>query len=195
MAAVDTTLCGIKIPKGLDVSVSIPSLHYDSKYWENPQKFDPDRFSPENKGRIHPFTFLPFGGGPRNCIGMRLALMETKMAIAALFQNFRILTSPETERYRTSFIHTIFTTKNKLRNCLGQSLLCAIVQNRMTIQLRDMLLYKFQYTHRPKHWVLKKQLGYLIPNSLSGDEVSVNSRIMPVHVCNMKTPWNAKTVS
>ncbi|KAL3842942.1 hypothetical protein ACJMK2_020915 [Sinanodonta woodiana] len=55
------------------------------------------RFSPENKDRIHPFTFLPFGGGPRNCIGMRLALMETKMAIAALLQNFRILTSPETE--------------------------------------------------------------------------------------------------
>ncbi|KAL3842936.1 hypothetical protein ACJMK2_020909 [Sinanodonta woodiana] len=97
MAAVDTSLCGVKIPKGLDISVSVPSLHYDPKYWENPHKFDPDRFSPENKDRIHPFTFLPFGGGPRNCIGMRLALMETKMAIAALLQNFRILTSPETE--------------------------------------------------------------------------------------------------
>ncbi|KAL3842943.1 hypothetical protein ACJMK2_020916 [Sinanodonta woodiana] len=97
MAVRDTTLCGVKIPKGLDVSVSIQSLHYDTKYWENSQKFDPDRFSPENKDRIHPFTFLPFGGGPRNCIGMRLALMEAKMAIAALLQNFRILTSPETE--------------------------------------------------------------------------------------------------
>ncbi|KAL3842944.1 hypothetical protein ACJMK2_020917 [Sinanodonta woodiana] len=97
MAVLDTTLCGVKIPKGLDVSISIPSLHYDTKYWENPQKFDPDRFSPENKDRIHPFTFLPFGEGPRNCIGMRLALMEAKMAIAALLQNFRILTSPETE--------------------------------------------------------------------------------------------------
>ncbi|KAL3842941.1 hypothetical protein ACJMK2_020914 [Sinanodonta woodiana] len=97
MAVLDTTLCGVKIPKGLDVSISIPCLHYDAKYWENPQKFDPDRFFPENKDRIHPFTFLPFGGGPRNCIGMRLALMEAKMAIAALLQNFRILTSPETE--------------------------------------------------------------------------------------------------
>ncbi|KAK3587372.1 hypothetical protein CHS0354_028744 [Potamilus streckersoni] len=97
MAVLDTTLCGVKIPKGLDVTVSVLSLHYDTKYWENPHKFDPERFSPENKDRIHPFTFLPFGGGPRNCIGMRLALMETKMAIAALLQNYRILTSSETE--------------------------------------------------------------------------------------------------
>ncbi|KAL3842945.1 hypothetical protein ACJMK2_020918 [Sinanodonta woodiana] len=97
MAVLDTTLCGVTIPKGLDVSIPIQCLHYDTKYWENPHKFNPDRFSPENKDRIHPFTFLPFGGGPRNCIGMRLALMEAKMAIAALLQNFRILTSPETE--------------------------------------------------------------------------------------------------
>ncbi|KAL3878286.1 hypothetical protein ACJMK2_030651 [Sinanodonta woodiana] len=96
-AVQDTVLCGVKIPKGLDVCVPIQFMHYDPKYWDNPHKFSPDRFSPENKDKIHPFTFLPFGVGPRSCIGLRQAILEAKMAIAALLQNFRIVTSPETE--------------------------------------------------------------------------------------------------
>ena len=55
------------------------------------------RFSKENKQTNHPFAWLPFGAGPHNCIGMRFALMETKMAIARVLQKFRLETCPETE--------------------------------------------------------------------------------------------------
>lgn len=47
----------------------IYDIHHDEQYYENPSKFDPDRFSDENKKHIKPFTYLPFGAGPRICIG------------------------------------------------------------------------------------------------------------------------------
>lgn len=49
-----------------------------------------DRFSPEEKRNRHPMAFQPFGAGPRNCVGMRFAQMEMKMAIAKLLKNYRI---------------------------------------------------------------------------------------------------------
>lgn len=48
------------------------SLHYDENYFPDPEKFIPHRFSDENKGNIKPFTYMPFGVGPRNCIGMHI---------------------------------------------------------------------------------------------------------------------------
>ncbi|KAL3865970.1 hypothetical protein ACJMK2_043314 [Sinanodonta woodiana] len=96
-ASADTEVCGVKIPKGLDLTVVVNAVHFDPEFWPNPHKFDPERFSPQNKGNIKPFTFLPFGAGPRNCIGMRLALLEAKMAIVEMLQNFRFCIVPETE--------------------------------------------------------------------------------------------------
>ncbi|KAL3865968.1 hypothetical protein ACJMK2_043312 [Sinanodonta woodiana] len=96
-ASADTEVCGVKIPKGLDLTVVINAVHFDPEFWPNPHNFDPERFSPQNKGKIKPFTFLPFGVGPRNCIGMRLALLEAKMAIVEMLQNFRFCTVSETE--------------------------------------------------------------------------------------------------
>jgi cytochrome P450 family 9 len=51
------------------VVVPIRSLHYDPRYFSDPDRFDPERFSDENKGKIVPGSYLPFGIGPRNCIG------------------------------------------------------------------------------------------------------------------------------
>ncbi|XP_069937065.1 cytochrome P450 9e2-like isoform X1 [Cherax quadricarinatus] len=66
--------------------VTIPfwSLHHDPRYWQHPDEFQPDRFLPENKAKITGFTHMPFGIGPRNCIAMRFALMEAKVALAKL---------------------------------------------------------------------------------------------------------------
>ncbi|XP_069942985.1 cytochrome P450 3A11-like isoform X1 [Cherax quadricarinatus] len=60
------------------------SLHRDSRYWSEPEMFHPDRFMPENKGKIISYTHMPFGMGPRNCIAKRFALMEAKVALAKL---------------------------------------------------------------------------------------------------------------
>lgn len=74
----------------------IYSLHHDPKYFPNPSKFDPERFSDENKDNIVPYTYLPFGHGPRKCIGNRFALMETKLLVVHLLQRFVIKTTEKT---------------------------------------------------------------------------------------------------
>nr|XP_012230874.1 PREDICTED: cytochrome P450 9e2-like [Linepithema humile] len=76
--------------------IPVYGLHHDPKYFPNPQKFDPERFSDENKDNIFPCTYLPFGHGPRKCIGNRFALMETKLLIAHLLQKFILKTTEKT---------------------------------------------------------------------------------------------------
>ncbi|EDS34502.1 cytochrome P450 9b2 [Culex quinquefasciatus] len=80
--------CRFTIEKGKTVFVSIVGLHNDPQYFPNPDKFDPERFSDENRHNIKPNTYLPFGIGPRNCIGSRFALMELKTIIYYLLLNF-----------------------------------------------------------------------------------------------------------
>ncbi|KAH0999846.1 hypothetical protein HUJ04_005336 [Dendroctonus ponderosae] len=65
-------------------------LHRDPRYYENPEKFDPERFSDENKDKIRPYTYIPFGSGPRNCIGSRFAILEAKAVLYHLLLNFKI---------------------------------------------------------------------------------------------------------
>ncbi|XP_011638707.1 cytochrome P450 9e2-like [Pogonomyrmex barbatus] len=72
------------------------SLQRDPTYFPNPEKFDPERFSDENKDKIVPYSYLPFGLGPRKCIGNRFALMETKILLAHLLQKFTLKTTPKT---------------------------------------------------------------------------------------------------
>lgn len=60
----------VELTPGDSLWFPIIALHMDSKYWSEPEKFIPERFSAENKEDIKPFTYIPFGVGPRNCIGM-----------------------------------------------------------------------------------------------------------------------------
>lgn len=76
------------IDRGSAVWIPTQGIHMDPKYYPNPEKFDPERFSDENKATIDPMTYLPFGVGPRNCIGSRLALMEIKAIIYYLLLHF-----------------------------------------------------------------------------------------------------------
>ncbi|CAF5147143.1 unnamed protein product, partial [Rotaria magnacalcarata] len=82
VASQDYQLGDYHIPKGTIINVPVYSIHHDAEYWPEPEKFIPERFSSAEKAKRHPVTFLPFGDGPRNCIGMRFALLEAKIAIA-----------------------------------------------------------------------------------------------------------------
>ncbi|KAG5278582.1 hypothetical protein AALO_G00100530 [Alosa alosa] len=88
---------GVIIPKGAIVMVPTYALHRDPEIWTDPETFNPERFSKENKESIDQYTYMPFGLGPRNCIGMRFALISMKLAIVELLQRFTISTCAETE--------------------------------------------------------------------------------------------------
>lgn len=94
----DCTIKGLKIPKDSGIIVSTMALHRDPKYWSEPNKFDPERFNEENKAKIKPFTYLPFGDGPRVCPGRRLAMLELKMVISEALRKFRFVPSENTEK-------------------------------------------------------------------------------------------------
>ncbi|KAG0430377.1 hypothetical protein HPB47_022756 [Ixodes persulcatus] len=64
-------------------------IHRDERFFPDPMKFDPDRFSEENEGSISKIAFQPFGLGPRNCVGMKLALLDITYTIVKMTQHFR----------------------------------------------------------------------------------------------------------
>lgn len=72
-------------------------IHYDEKYYQNPSRFDPERFNDDNKDNINSYTYLPFGIGPRNCIGSRFALLETKILFYILLTHFQFVVTEKTQ--------------------------------------------------------------------------------------------------
>ncbi|XP_054848761.1 cytochrome P450 3A29-like isoform X2 [Eublepharis macularius] len=88
---------GVTIPEGTVTMIPANVLHRDPEYWPEPEEYRPERFSKENKESIDPYTFLPFGAGPRNCIGMRFALLIMKVAVVFLLQRYSFRTCKETQ--------------------------------------------------------------------------------------------------
>nr|QEP99754.1 cytochrome P450 monooxygenase CYP9A78-like protein [Glyphodes pyloalis] len=84
------------VQKGQSLTVSIFAFHRDPKHFPEPNKFDPERFSEENRQKIKPFTYMPFGLGPRNCIGSRFALCEVKVMVYQLLRVLEVSPCPRT---------------------------------------------------------------------------------------------------
>lgn len=79
----------LKVPKGMYLYLFIYGVHHDPEFWPLPEKFDPERFNKENEKKELPFSYFPFGGGPRLCIGNNFAMLEMKVVLALLLMNFR----------------------------------------------------------------------------------------------------------
>ncbi len=89
IALEDDEICGHRIRKGQSVSISPWYLHRSARLWDEPERFDPDRFSPARSVGRPRFAYLPFGAGPRVCIGQVLAMNEAILILASLAQRFR----------------------------------------------------------------------------------------------------------
>ncbi len=86
----DFEFMGYKIPAGTPVSISPASVHMMPEYWDDPETFNPMRFTPENSKSRHKYAFVPFGGGAHMCLGLHFAYMQVKLFIHHLLTQARV---------------------------------------------------------------------------------------------------------
>ena len=89
-AVAEDEIMGCRIPAGALVSISPYATHRHPDFWEDSERFDPERFSPERVAARPRFAYLPFGGGPRQCIGNTFALTEAVLVLATVAQRYRL---------------------------------------------------------------------------------------------------------
>jgi cytochrome P450 len=93
MAAEDDEIGGYAIAKGTMVAPIMYTVHRHPDFWPDPERFDPERFAPARAAGRHPLAWVPFGAGPRKCIGQELSLMESTLALAMITQRFELAAS------------------------------------------------------------------------------------------------------
>ena len=95
-AAVDVELCGVSVPAGTAILVSIWALHKSPALWgPDPDVFRPERFQGEEARKRHAFAYMPFSVGARSCIGQNLAMLEARVVLAALLRRYTISLPPQ----------------------------------------------------------------------------------------------------
>ena len=116
----DIRINDVEIPKGMLVNVPIYAIHHDPKIWPEPDKFNPYRFTPEEKAKHNPYDWIPFGAGPRNCLAMRLALTEFKIAIVYLIRKYKFVRTEKTEVSKLAYFfkHQILNYYFQTSHCI-----------------------------------------------------------------------------
>ena len=108
-------LHGVSAPQAISASHS-PSVTVLKHYAESSFVHTTLRFTPEEKAKRHPCAYMPFGYGPRNCIGMRFALLEVKMALIEIISKFRIVLAPETKVRLVTHANQVVTCRASCGN-------------------------------------------------------------------------------
>ena len=108
------TFSGYLLPKDTIVIMHIYDIHHNPDIYPDPEKFDPDRFLPENSQNRHPYAYLPFSAGARNCIGQKFAILELKAAVCAILANF-VLEPVDTPETITLIADIILRTKEPIK--------------------------------------------------------------------------------
>lgn len=118
-----TTVAGVPFEPGMNIDVPFVGIHYDPEFFPDPETFKPERFLPQNKDNVRPFTYLAFGAGPRNCVGMRLAMVQAKVALASILRHFKFQACPET------MVPVRFKPRNMIPQTDGPLMLRLVTRN------------------------------------------------------------------
>lgn len=94
------------LEKGSLMMIPVYAIHHDAEWYPEPEVFDPNRFLPDEVQKRHHMSFLPFGEGPRNCIGLRFGMMQARVGLITLLKNFEITTCSK------SIVPLVFSNKS-----------------------------------------------------------------------------------
>lgn len=101
------------IAKGTKILIPAYAIQHDEQHYADPERFDPDRFDANARNELDPVTFLAFGQGPRNCIGSRFGMMQSRIGLATLLKHYTIGRAAQTQ------VPLEFSTKGFLLNVDG----------------------------------------------------------------------------
>uniref|UniRef100_A0A6E8W1Q2 Cytochrome P450 n=1 Tax=Anopheles coluzzii TaxID=1518534 RepID=A0A6E8W1Q2_ANOCL len=105
----------IYVREGTPILIPVLAIHMDPKYYPEPHQFDPERFSPARKVTHEGATFLPFGEGPRMCLGMRFAQAQVKLAMVKLILNYRVTVGPNDKPFAIDSRSFVYQARDGLR--------------------------------------------------------------------------------
>nr|CAD7590691.1 unnamed protein product [Timema genevievae] len=103
----DVSMGKVTLPKGCQVIITPYATHRIPHIYPDPEKFDPDRFLPENMRGRHQYAYIPFSAGPRICIGYKFAMLEMKMLLGEILRKYHVTTIPGKEELRMKYRITI----------------------------------------------------------------------------------------
>lgn len=108
------------IEKGMPIFISVLGIHHDPKYYPNPMEFNPDRFSTEAFNQRPQLTFLPFGFGPKYCVGMELAKAILKTHLVFMFSKYSVSVGPKMTNREINFDAGYLNEVHRISLCFGQ---------------------------------------------------------------------------
>ncbi|XP_050397722.1 cytochrome P450 3A18 [Patella vulgata] len=108
----DTVINGTQFKAGTVIKIMACVMYADDSIFPEAEKFIPERFSRSECEKRHPFTWLPFGDGPRNCVGKRLGLMQCKLAVVQILRKYQILQTNQTEVPLQTVLNPVLSPKN-----------------------------------------------------------------------------------
>ena len=98
----------VTIPAGTEVHIPVVGFHFDQDIFPDPQKFDPERFTPDTKAARHPMAYMPFGDGPRKCIGLNFALLLARVCLVRMLRSYSLVQCQQTPTVLTYHHESLF---------------------------------------------------------------------------------------